>query len=559
MTTYEKYTLSIIWILYFGNKYYLRTYLQFWMFRNHFNDVLAGMLLSLAVCVLSRVWLGKELPTGWILYIVLCAGVYWEFVAPMYLSYSISDKWDIVAYITGGMLYLAGKKKVTGGKKHMYCSECGKEVDEKMRFCKYCGAKIHHDEKEQPTKIESVQPPIVQESAVENKTVTEPVKEVSAKTKSSEEETPWPKAVRKKFNSKETCRIAFSACIIIAMIAFVFPFCSITLNGEELINITGYRILNEYPQVVYLLQTLGIEAESLPIEIPLFTMVLIFIAALDSRKNLINTIQAMIAFLLLFCWSRVEIWGQLTDAGCEISFEMGYWIALISLAAAMTAIIWSKALNIGDSKLPFVRKATIALTLIMIVFTVVENKNILANLDKIDDVKDSNYLKDSIVNGTDYSQEVETDGSELSQEAGTEYTEAEIEATEDSLVVPQNPDLSFFEGTWWDINSQRCYMEISDRGNGIADISVYWSGGAFDTARWTMTGTYVEDNEEGISGFAYRDGKYDTIHYESDGSETVESGYVGGTGQFILWKDGYIYWNDERNDDGANCCFEKEE
>lgn len=555
MTTYEKYMLSIIWILYFGNKYYLRTYLQFWMFRNHFNDVLAGMLLSLAVCVLSRVWLGKELPAGWILYIVLCAGVYWEFVAPMYLSYSISDKWDIVAYITGGMLYLAGKKEVTGGKQHMYCSECGKEVDEKMRFCKYCGAKIHHKE-EQVSKEEPVQPQTARAAIVETQTVPDAVK--SQPTESATE-TPWPKAVRKSSNSKETCRIAFCACMIVAMIAFVFPFCTITYNGQELIRITGYNILNDTPQLIQLLKLLGITVKKLDIGLPLFTMVLVFIGAIDNRKNYINMVQALMAFVILFCWSRGEIWEQLTDAGCEVSFGIGYWIALIVLAVAATAMIWSKLLKIADSQFSFMRKITIALTLIMIVFTFVENKDFLTNLDELDNIDESYDLKNSIINGTDYSQEVETDGSKLSQEAETEYTEAETEATEDALAIPQNPDLSFFEGTWWDINSQRCYMEISDRGNGIADISVYWSGGAFDTARWTMTGTYVEDNEQGISGFAYRDGKYDTIHYESDGSETVESGYVGGTGQFILWKDGYIYWNDERNDDGANCCFEKEE
>ena len=36
---------------------------------------------------------------------MLCCGVVWESICPIFLDYSVSDFWDIVAYILGGMLY----------------------------------------------------------------------------------------------------------------------------------------------------------------------------------------------------------------------------------------------------------------------------------------------------------------------------------------------------------------------------------------------------------------------------------------------------------------------
>ena len=48
----------------------------------------------------------------------------------------------------------------------------------------------------------------------------------------------------------------------------------------------------------------------------------------------------------------------------------------------------------------------------------------------------------------------------------------------------------YYGGTWWDLNSQRCYMEITPYNDAVF-ITVYWGNGAFETYEWTMTGLSV--------------------------------------------------------------------
>lgn len=36
---------------------------------------------------------------------MLCCGLFWEYVCPIFLDYSVSDFFDVIAYILGGGLY----------------------------------------------------------------------------------------------------------------------------------------------------------------------------------------------------------------------------------------------------------------------------------------------------------------------------------------------------------------------------------------------------------------------------------------------------------------------
>ncbi|MBU9720884.1 MULTISPECIES: hypothetical protein [Bacillaceae] len=40
-----------------------------------------------------------------ILLFTLIVGVFWEYITPLYYSSSVSDPWDVVAYMFGGVLY----------------------------------------------------------------------------------------------------------------------------------------------------------------------------------------------------------------------------------------------------------------------------------------------------------------------------------------------------------------------------------------------------------------------------------------------------------------------
>ncbi len=124
----------------------------------------------------------------------------------------------------------------------------------------------------------------------------------------------------------------------------------------------------------------------------------------------------------------------------------------------------------------------------------------------------------------------------------------EVKNEETGTYIP-----GMYEGTWWDLNSQRCYMEITEASN-MLYITVHWSSGAFDDTEWAMTGTY--DNISGKVWFNNCTLKY--IHYNNDGSSTEDVQYTNGTGAIYIADDGYLYWEDDKEHAGNDCYFEKE-
>ena len=70
----------------------------------YFNDLLAGVVF-MAYC--NLVFLpddprGLGIRRGMVL--IAAAGVFWEFITPLYLSRSVSDVHDLLAYGIGGLL-----------------------------------------------------------------------------------------------------------------------------------------------------------------------------------------------------------------------------------------------------------------------------------------------------------------------------------------------------------------------------------------------------------------------------------------------------------------------
>ena len=74
-------------------------------FHCYFNDVACGLLFP-AYCNLllesryacfDRLWKIELL--------LFCCGIFWEYATPLFISYSISDPWDIIAYMSGGLIY----------------------------------------------------------------------------------------------------------------------------------------------------------------------------------------------------------------------------------------------------------------------------------------------------------------------------------------------------------------------------------------------------------------------------------------------------------------------
>ena len=83
----------------------------------YFNDIIAGAVFGIVIHITTRFWLKREISVVPYLLLILLAGSYWEFVAPLYLKHSISDMGDIVAYLSGGICLLLLLKMLSGGKR----------------------------------------------------------------------------------------------------------------------------------------------------------------------------------------------------------------------------------------------------------------------------------------------------------------------------------------------------------------------------------------------------------------------------------------------------------
>lgn len=64
----------------------------------YFNDILAGITLN---AMMSST---PKYNARWGLYLTLVAGIFWEYITPLFNSRSISDPLDIVAYLTGFLI-----------------------------------------------------------------------------------------------------------------------------------------------------------------------------------------------------------------------------------------------------------------------------------------------------------------------------------------------------------------------------------------------------------------------------------------------------------------------
>lgn len=111
----------------------------------------------------------------------------------------------------------------------------------------------------------------------------------------------------------------------------------------------------------------------------------------------------------------------------------------------------------------------------------------------------------------------------------------------------------YYGGTWWDLNSQRCYMEITPY-NDAAFITVSWGSSAFETYEWTMTGLY----NPATGKYHYNNCTLKLLTSDAYGNDVEIVNYVNGTGAIYIATNGYLYWEDNVEQAGKNCYFEKE-
>ncbi len=108
-------------ILYRWNQVELKSWLDWAFVHCYMNDCLAGVTLvsyaNLLCLGARREDLCLTTPSR-IAILMLCVGLFWEFVTPLYRTDSIRDPLDLLAYVAGGIIYWA----ILRGTERVKCS-----------------------------------------------------------------------------------------------------------------------------------------------------------------------------------------------------------------------------------------------------------------------------------------------------------------------------------------------------------------------------------------------------------------------------------------------------
>lgn len=76
-----------------------------WFMCCYFNDMIGGITFT-AYCNLVLSFNNKKLVKIWqIELLMFVCGIFWEYVTPLFRKSTVTDNWDIVAYMIGGIFY----------------------------------------------------------------------------------------------------------------------------------------------------------------------------------------------------------------------------------------------------------------------------------------------------------------------------------------------------------------------------------------------------------------------------------------------------------------------
>lgn len=92
-----------------------------------------------------------------------------------------------------------------------------------------------------------------------------------------------------------------------------------------------------------------------------------------------------------------------------------------------------------------------------------------------------------------------------------------------------------FEGRWAEEFAGRCQITFTYRGEGSMDVSITWSGSAWERSCWNMTADVYKNDI-----MLYSDGHSWVETYSDDSHYTVSEERFGGTGSFYL-QDGKLH------------------
>ncbi len=100
--------ISVSGLFYLANQFVLKEVFPHVFFHWYFNDIFGGILIVAIVNLI--IFFGKQyylymnhLMTMLIFTFII--GLFWEYLTPLYIPTSVTDPWDIVAYMFGGAKY----------------------------------------------------------------------------------------------------------------------------------------------------------------------------------------------------------------------------------------------------------------------------------------------------------------------------------------------------------------------------------------------------------------------------------------------------------------------
>lgn len=415
----------------------------------------------------------------------------------------------------------------------MYCGHCGAELRPGDKMCPQCGYLVL--DTQQSSEAQEVQSSVA-------------ASEIASAQEASLTEKPVEQ--KKKFHLATKFKLA----LVIALACFIFPFATVSCAGE-VITASGYEIMtatsladedeiaftdfqlvevktNAYLVIAFLMGAVGIALarKEKPLKVPCIFSTGGAICLILFRTN-------------FYSYYHVNEMKELF----ALDFRWGWWASFVSFAVATLIALQSFINGVQQEQ--------------SICPTDQNNSKIASHESSKKSSAESIAKIIGYVIGVAIVIAIFYGVSKLNY--NPEMPRATQEEVEDQEYFPDLqdpngnfeaivPEVSDYIGEWGDTISQRCFMTIEVLDDSTCFIQINWSSGASEDTQWNMTGNYNSSTGE----IEYYDGTSFNYVYTDDGDVIEDLLYTDGTGKFYF-SDGYLNWQDDVEQVGDRCLFEK--
>lgn len=239
----------------------------------------------------------------------------------------------------------------------MKCKVCGNDLKEGQKFCDKCGTKVEDNVI------------IVTEQSEENIVADQ----IPGDNSDSQDKS------LKKIQS----RIGFKTMLVVAFVAFFFPFCTVSCGSEKITSPSGYQMVSDFGLSKNQLDTLELKAVDVVDTVICFVIIIMVLGVITSGP-IKNTLQAILAFILMIAFKESERFEKLSSVGMRVDFEFGYYLATIAFLLAAAAFIWAPILMKKKSRAPSAYEGIDAglsgILILIIIAAVVTNSGMLKGM-----------------------------------------------------------------------------------------------------------------------------------------------------------------------------------